>query len=96
MEQTNSDKEGLTLHLVLKSKWYDMTESRVKMEEYRRICDYWKNRIWDRKDEISEVVLHNGYTSTTVTREVKEIVLATGNPEWGAEPGVEYYVIRYK
>lgn len=92
----NKAVSNTTLHLVLKSKWFDMTASRVKKEEYRRICDYWKKRIWDRRTEISEVVLHKGYTNTTVSRAVKEIVTDTGNPEWGAEPGVEYYVIRYR
>lgn len=92
----NKAVSDTALHLVLKSKWFDMTASRVKKEEYRRICDYWKKRIWDRRTEISEVVLHKGYTNTTVSMAVKEIVTDTGNPEWGAEPGVEYYVIRYR
>ena len=95
-KSTTTPAKGLTLHLVLKSKWFDMTASGYKKEEYRRQCDYWKKRIWDRRTEISEVVLHKGYTGTTVSREVKEIVMATGDPAWGAEKGVEYYVIKYK
>lgn len=34
-----------TLHLVLKSKWYDMIESGEKKEEYREIKQYWVNRL---------------------------------------------------
>ena len=33
------------LHLPLKAKWYEMTESRVKTEEYREIKSYWEKRF---------------------------------------------------
>ena len=35
------------LHLVLKSKWYDMIESGIKKEEYREIKPYWIKRLCD-------------------------------------------------
>lgn len=38
-----------TLHLVLKSKWYDMIESGKKKEEYREIKPYWEKRLLDYK-----------------------------------------------
>lgn len=34
-----------TLHLVLKSKWYDMIKRGEKKEEYREIKQYWANRL---------------------------------------------------
>lgn len=34
-----------TLHLVLKSKWFDMIADGVKNEEYREITEYWCRRI---------------------------------------------------
>lgn len=34
-----------TLHLVLKSKWYDMIASGIKTEEYREIKPYWIKRL---------------------------------------------------
>ena len=34
-----------TLHLPLKSKWYEMIESGVKTEEYREIKAYWVQRL---------------------------------------------------
>lgn len=33
------------LHLTLKKKWFDMTESGVKKEEYREIKPYWIKRL---------------------------------------------------
>lgn len=38
-----------TLHLVLKSKWYDMIEIGEKKEEYREIKPYWEKRLLDYK-----------------------------------------------
>ena len=38
-----------TLVLVLKHKWYDMIDSGVKKEEYRKIKPYWEERLLDYK-----------------------------------------------
>lgn len=38
-------KHVKTLHLVLKSKWYDMIASREKTEEYRETKKNWLKRI---------------------------------------------------
>lgn len=35
-----------TLHLNLKSQWYDMIFSGIKTEEYRIIGDYWFKRLF--------------------------------------------------
>jgi len=82
------------LHLVLEHKWFDLFERGIKPEEYRERTPYWKKRIWDRRGEIDTLTLHKGYTDNTLSCKVKEIVEATGNPEWGAEPGKVYYVIK--
>ena len=29
-----------------------------------------------------------------MVKKIKEIMIGTGKPEWGAEPGVEYFVIK--
>lgn len=106
------------LHLTLKKKWFDMTASGEKPEEYREIKPYWVSRICDNYEEVyiggdlmdSHIVksftfkkfihchLRLGYSADApqLLREVKEIVIDTGNPAWGAEPGKLYFVIRYK
>ena len=38
-------KHANTLHLVLKSKWFDMIASGKKTEEYRETKQYWLKRI---------------------------------------------------
>lgn len=40
----------MKLHLVLKSKWYDMIESGEKPEEYRAFNAYWKKRLGTHKE----------------------------------------------
>ena len=38
-------KDNITLHLVLKRKWWDMIASGEKREEYREVCHYWAIRL---------------------------------------------------
>lgn len=40
------------------------------------------------------VRFHRAYTSTTMTFAVDGIEIGEGNPEWGAIPGVKYFVIK--
>jgi hypothetical protein len=42
------------------------------------------------------VTFTNGYRSDSpkITLEFKGIEISTGNPEWGAEPGKKYFVIK--
>lgn len=84
----------MTLHLVLKSKWYDMIASGEKKEEYRAITPYWTKRIWDKDPRVSDVIFHRGYTSETICFAVDGITQEEGMEEWGADPGVTYYVIK--
>lgn len=84
----------MKLHLVLKEKWYDLIKSGEKTEEYRSINEYWKPRIWDRKDKIKSVVFHRGYTNITHERELLSVTVDCGKEEWGATPGAVYYVLK--
>jgi hypothetical protein len=40
----------MTLHLTLKKRWFDMTRSGEKKEEYREIKPYWISRICEDHD----------------------------------------------
>lgn len=41
-----------------------------------------------------QVTFHRGYTNRTMTFEIGSMMIGTGNPNWGAEEGNEYFVIR--
>lgn len=84
----------MTLHLLLKHRWFDMIASGRKLEEYRERTDYWTKRIWERRGEIDSVCFHRGYTSVTITRRVFAIVEDEGLEEWGAKPHTLYYIIK--
>jgi hypothetical protein len=82
-----------TLHLILKHKWYDMTASGVKKEEYREIKPYYSNRFFN--NDYTDAVLHRGYTNTTIRKKIAGITIGIGNPAWGAPAG-EVYIIKWK
>lgn len=85
-----------TLHLVLKKQWYSMIERGEKKEEYRRINQYWINRLCDDENAIkhfTHVCFHLGYTNTTMTFEIKDFVIGKGKAEWGA-PEEEVFIIK--
>lgn len=98
------------LHLTLKKKWFDMIASGEKKEEYRELKPYWFQRLgyWHDSDhetgyydsgfnKMPDVILFkNGYTKESPSISVccEEIVIGTGNPDWGAEQGKKYFVIK--
>ena len=43
--------------------------------------------------DYSEVCFHLGYSSVTMSYRIQRISLGTGREEWGAQSGVEYFVI---
>ena len=46
----------MKLHLVLKSKWYDMIANGEKPEEYRKFNTYWKKRlVTNKQDEAFQI-----------------------------------------
>lgn len=46
----------------------------------------------------TEAFIRNGYSkdAPTHTEQIESITIGTGRPEWGAEPGKLYFVIKYK
>ena len=81
-----------TLYLSLKKEWYDMIEKGIKTEEYREIKDFWFKRLTNK--DFKYVQFSYGYTKRTMTFICEGIEIGTGNPEWGAEPGKKYFVIK--
>lgn len=96
------------LHLTLKKKWFDMIASGEKKEEYREIKDFWSIRlsgyslahgikkVSQNFKPFDRIVFTNGYAkdSPKVTIEFKGIELGMGKSEWGANPSLEYFVIK--
>jgi hypothetical protein len=84
------------LHLTLKKKWFDMIDAGIKTEEYRELKDYWITRLHNR--DYDEVQFRHGYKTNAPTMRFKVLgfsaYIGTGNPEWGAKVGIEYFVIK--
>lgn len=89
-----------TLHLTLKKQWFDMILSGEKKEEYREIKPYWNKRFAAALLDFK----HCGYNTITfslgyktdrpqMTVEWNGIFIREGKPEWGGEPGTEFYVL---
>lgn len=95
--------EKKILHLTLKKKWFDMILSGEKKEEYREYKYFWKRRLcvfpmrvpWNVFKECDLIIFRNGYSNNApeIQIECKGIMLKTGNTEWGAEKGKEYFVL---
>lgn len=86
----------ITLHLILKKKWFDLISNGIKTEEYRERTPYWKKRIWDKRKKIRTVCFHCGYTNKVYYADVDNITTGTGKESWGAEQGKEYYILKLK
>jgi hypothetical protein len=100
-----------TLRLPLKKKWFKLTKSGVKTEDYREITHHWISRLttnWDKHifpnelifKDFDKTILTLGYpskeeTDKFLTYEHKGIEIRTGNPAWGAEPDKLYFVIKH-
>lgn len=94
------------LHLTLKKKWFLMIASGEKKEEYREIKNYWMSRLCNLKEEVEHcgldykrfdiVEFKNGYSKNApiIRLQFIESYVDLGKPEWGAEPGKEYFVIK--
>ena len=92
------------LTLTIKKKWFDMILSGEKKEEYRDCKPYYQKRFcpyfcWEvvggkKVRQVFPVRLRNGYDVRSPSIIAKCTVRrGTGKPEWGAEPGKEYYVL---
>lgn len=92
------------LTLPIKKKWFDMILLGQKKEEYREIKPYWTTRftkVFEFQDgmptgkDTQEIILRNGYgTNAPYVKVLCTLQVKTGNPKWGAEPNVMYYVLR--
>ena len=95
------------LILPIKKQWYDMILSGKKKEEYREIKPYYNSRftkafdmnccddIWSDKDSKYEVMFRNGYSKKSPSFVARvSMRIGAGKPEWDAEPGKEYYVLK--
>jgi hypothetical protein len=90
------------LHLTLKKKWFDMIASGEKKEEYREIKSYWISRLccgfpsMYSEKTFDVVLFRNGYSKDSPKLAMKWIGMqfGDGKPEWGAEPGKKYFVIK--
>lgn len=91
-----------TLHLVLKAKWYDLIKSGIKKEEYRELTAYWARRLLffpytigrSMPRNFISVCFHRGFTNEKSYYEFNGIEIGEGRPEWGAEPGRKYFIIK--
>ena len=89
------------LILPIKKKWFDMIVSGEKREEYREIKPYYEKRfkklgILDDRGcgWFGDLLLRNGYSGDSPTIKVRVFCnVGPGRPEWGAEPGKNYYVL---
>lgn len=109
-----------TLNLNLKKKWFDMTLSGVKKEEYREIKPFWVRRLTNqpfsfmsttegeilrdinacpngvfKKFDVTRFMNGMAKDAPVFTIEHKGIRIGEGNPEWGAEPGKQYFIIMH-
>lgn len=98
------------LKLTIKKKWFDMILSGEKTEEYREIKPHWVTRLtnqtmylvrpqsqWKFNQYDAIQFFNGGYYSDDLPNfiiECKFIEIGLGNPEWGAEEGVEYFIIK--
>lgn len=81
----------------IKRKWQNMIRSGDKKEEYRAISPYYDARLGPFLGREITVRLRAGYARTSPTVEVTALVVkGEGRPEWGATPGVKYYVLKIR
>ena len=82
------------LTLPTQGKWFRMLLSGEKKEEYRKLSGYYASRLEKYAETGGRCVFRNGYSALSPSFEADFTVRkGTGRPEWGAEPGKEYYVL---
>lgn len=100
-----------TLTLSLKNPWFDLIKAGIKKEEYMEINRYWIARLVAAMVPFTGTVLSFtnfdtlvftlGYpkaddTERRLVFKNTKIRIGTGKPEWGAEPGKNYFVITWE
>ena len=79
-----------------------MIASGEKKEEYREVKPYWEKRLYGHYNDFDELLsfdiveFRHGYKSDAprIKVEFDKLIEGTGRPEWGAEPGKTYFVIK--
>ena len=93
----------MKLYLTLKKKWFDMILSGEKTEEYREIKPYWEKRLMEEVfggirsfKNFKSIVFTNGYGGHRPSFEIEIDCMGIGKgfKDWGAEQGVEYFVLK--
>lgn len=96
------------LRLTLKRKWFDLIKSGEKTEEYREIKHYWIHRLCEDIEhyevnywegvykKYTHILFVNGYSKESQWFKIQcnGIEIGEGKPEWGAEPGKKYFIIK--
>ena len=82
----------MTLHLILKTCWYNMITQEIKREEYRENKPYWNKQLFSHK--YTHVCFHRAYTNETMTYKIESISIGRGRAEWGA-PSEDVYIIKF-
>jgi len=74
-----------------------MIDKGEKLEEYRDIKPYYNSRLAPFEGTEQEIILRNGYSSSSPLLKITALIVkGTGNPEWGAVDGREYWVLKIK
>jgi hypothetical protein len=92
------------LTLPIKKQWFDMIRSGEKTEEYRERSSYYYKRFRNvgflnlaAPEYKAKICFRNGYGKGAPAFVAScTLSIGTGKPEWGAEEGKEYYVLRIK
>ena len=82
--------------LPIKKKWFDMVDSGVKKEEYRSITKRYRTMFTNAADDQGRFwcILQNGYAKDSPRLYIYvQTSIGTGNTEWGAEEGEQYFVL---
>lgn len=84
------------LTLPIKKKWFDMILSGEKKEEYREIKPYYMSRFCGMcRADSHEIRFRNGYSAQSPSFVARCMIeQGYGKPEWGAEEGKKYYVLK--
>ena len=97
-----------TLTFSLNRQWFNMIKSGEKKEEYREKSEYWQRRLYRSMDandaefkQFDRLVFTLSYpkagdTERRLVFKNPRIRIGTGRPEWGAEPGKNYFVITWE
>lgn len=82
------------LTLPINRIWFDKIASGEKLEEYRKISPYYAARFDKHEGRPFPLRLRAGYRADSPLLEcVAKASQGEGRGEWGAEPGVQYYVL---